>query len=62
MSMLDLIEMVCYWTAIAQELDENGGSARGWADAVMETKFKFGDDQKVVIYDIISVLELRFAE
>src|SRR5262249_35734001 len=32
MTPVDLIEMVCDWTAMAQEYDQDGGSARGWAD------------------------------
>ncbi len=30
MSDVDLIEMVCDWTAMAQEFEQDGGSARGW--------------------------------
>lgn len=62
MSVIDLIEMVCDWTAMAMELGESGGSARGWADKVVGSKYKFADDRKTVIYDVIGVLEKHFAE
>ena len=38
MSDVDLIEMVCDWTAMAEEFDQDGGSARGWADKTIGSR------------------------
>jgi len=52
MSDVDIIEMVCDWTAIAQERGENGGSARQWADNNVgdQKRFKFSEEEKQFIY------------
>jgi hypothetical protein len=57
MSQLDLIEMVCDWTAISQELKQDNGSARTWADKVIGTRFKFSDPQIKFIYEHIDFLD-----
>jgi len=57
MSKLDIIEMVCDWTAMSQELGQNGGSARGWADKNVGTKWKFNDENKKFIYQVITDLD-----
>ena len=57
MSDVDIIEMVCDWTAMAQELEEENGSARSWADKTVGKKWKFNDNQKKLIYDTIKALE-----
>jgi len=57
MSEVDIIEMVCDWTAMAQELGEENGSARSWADKNVGTKWKFNDVQEKLIYDTIEALE-----
>jgi hypothetical protein len=59
MSDIDLIEMVCDWTAIAQELGENGGSARQWADRVIGNRehFGFSEVKKQFIYRVIDDLD-----
>lgn len=57
MSDVDIIEMVCDWTAMAQELGEENGSARSWADKTVGKKWKFNDNQKNLIYDTIKALE-----
>lgn len=54
---LDMIEMVCDWTAIAQELGQDNGSARGWADKVIPARFGFSDEQIAFIYECIEFLE-----
>lgn len=58
MSDVDIIEMVCDWTAIAQELGENGGSARQWADNNVgdQKRFKFSKAKKQFIYQVIDDL------
>jgi len=41
MTDLDLIEMVCDWTAMSQELKQDNGSAKAWADMVIGERFAF---------------------
>lgn len=57
MTDIDIIEMVCDWTAMSQELNQDGGSAKGWADKNVGTKWKFTDDQKDLIYKTIKILD-----
>lgn len=57
MTDIDIIEMVCDWTAMAQELGENNGSARGYAKKVVNIKWDFSDDQVKLIYDTIKKLD-----
>lgn len=38
MSDVDLFEMVCDWTAMAQEFGQDGGSACGWADKTIGSR------------------------
>ena len=59
MSDVDIIEMVCDWTAIAQERGENGGSARQWADNNVgdQKRFKFSQAKKQFIYRVIDDLD-----
>ena len=54
---IDIVEMVCDWTAMAQEYGEDNGSARSWADKTVGTEWKFNDAQKQLIYDTIEELE-----
>jgi len=63
MSDVDLIEMVCDWTAIAQEIGENGGSARQWADNNVgdQKRFKFSEEEKQFIYRVIDDLDHQLA-
>ena len=57
MSEIDLIEMVCDWTAMAQEFDQDDGSARGWADKTIGKRVTFNSDKKRFIYRIIEELD-----
>ncbi len=59
MSDIDLIEMVCDWTAIAQELGDNRSSARQWADRTIGNRehFNFGEAKKQFIYRVIDDLD-----
>ncbi len=59
MTDIDIIEMVCDWTAMAQELGENDGSAKGWADKNISTKWDFTDDQVEFIYSVIKELDKK---
>jgi hypothetical protein len=61
MSDVDLIEMVCDWTAMAQEFGEEGGSARGWADKVIGKRVAFNAERTRFIYQIIEALDRQIA-
>ncbi len=60
MSDVDLIEMVCDWTAMAQEFSEDGRSARGWADKTIGKRIEFSKDKQQFIYQIIDRLDGLF--
>ena len=49
-----LIEMVCDWCATG---DERGNSARAWADKVINTRWKFNEEQIKLIYITIVLLQ-----
>jgi len=62
MSMLDLIEMVCDWTAISQELQQGNGSCKNWAKENIDKKWKFNERTKQLIFTIIDELDKRLRE
>ena len=57
MSAVDLIEMVCDWTAMAQEFGEEGGSARAWADKTIGARVLFNKEKTQFIYETIALLD-----
>lgn len=57
MTNVDLIEMVCDWTAMSQEFNQDGGSARGWADKTIGKRVQFNDDRRAFVYDTIDLLD-----
>lgn len=57
MSDVDLIEMVCDWTAMAQEFNQEDTSARRWADKTIGRRFVFNAEKTRFIYRIIEELE-----
>jgi hypothetical protein len=61
MSEIDLIEMVCDWTAMAQEFGQNGGSARGWADKTVGHRVAFDAEKRRFIYEMIDLLDRQIA-
>lgn len=61
MTDVDLIEMVCDWTAMAQEFGEIGGSARGWADKTIGQLVAFSDAKRQFVYEVIDELDRRIA-
>jgi len=61
MSDVDLIEMVCDWTAMSQEFNQDGGSARGWADKAIGTRVHFNDEKRQFVYDMIDLLDRQLA-
>ena len=61
MSDVDLIEMVCDWTAMAQEFSQDGGSARGWADKTVGKRVAFNAEKRRFIYQVIEELDRLIA-
>ena len=59
MTDVDLIEMVCDWTAMSQEFDQNGGSARGWADKTIGNRVHFNEAKRRFVYDMIELLDSK---
>jgi hypothetical protein len=60
MSDVDLIEMVCDWTAMAQEFGQDGGSARGWADKTVG-RVAFNAEKRRFIFEVIDLLDRQLA-
>jgi hypothetical protein len=61
MSEVDLIEMICDWTAMAQEFGEEKGSARAWADKTVGRRVAFSPDKQQFIYQMIERLDRQIA-
>jgi hypothetical protein len=61
MTEVDLIEMVCDWTAMAQEFNQDGGSARGWADKTVGKRVLFNAEKREFIYRMIEELDKQIA-
>jgi hypothetical protein len=57
MTDVDLIEMVCDWTAMSQEFAQDGGSARGWADRTIGSRMHLNDERRKFVYDLIDLLD-----
>lgn len=57
MTDVDLIEMVCDWTAMSQEFGQDGGSARGWADKMIGSRLRLNDDRRRFVYAMIDLLD-----
>lgn len=57
MTDVDLIEMVCDWTAMSQELGQDDGSARGWADKTLGTRLRLNDERRTFVYRMIELLD-----
>lgn len=61
MTDVDLIEMVCDWTAMAQEFNQDGGSARGWADKTIGHRVHLNPDRRRFVYQTIETLDRQLA-
>ena len=61
MSDVDLIEMVCDWTAMALEFGQDGGSARGWADKTVGKRVAFNTEKRRFIFEVIDLLDRQLA-
>jgi hypothetical protein len=62
MPLLDLIEMVSDWTAMSQELNQNGGSAKVWAEKNIDEKWSFNDATKAKIFDLIAFIDRKLGK
>ncbi len=62
MSGVDLIEMVCDWTAMSLEFDQDGGSARAWADKTLGHRVPFNEEQRRFIYEMIALLDSKITK
>jgi len=56
MPLIDIIEMVCDWTAMAEELGQ-GTSAKSWADKTIGHRWKFDENTTNLIYQQIELLD-----
>lgn len=61
MTEVDLMEMVCDWTAMAQEFGQDGGSARSWADKTVGKRVPFDAEKQRFIYETIAELDRQIA-
>ncbi len=59
MNDVDLMEMVCDWTAMSQEFGQDGGSARGWADRTIGHHLHLNDERRRFVYLTIERLDHR---
>lgn len=59
MTDVDVIEMVCDWTAMSQEFGQDGGSARGWADKTIGKRLHLNDDRIQFVYEMIELLDSK---
>lgn len=59
MTDVDLIEMVCDWTAMSQEFGQDSGSARGWADKTIGSRLLLNDERRQFVYKMIELLDSR---
>lgn len=57
----DLIEMVCDWTAMAQEFGENDGSTRVYAERTVGTRLHLNDARRSFLFEMITLLDARLA-
>jgi len=57
MTDVDLIEMVCDWTAMSQEFNQDGGSARNWAMQTIGDKVPFNDEKTRFVFEVIEQLD-----
>lgn len=61
MTDVDLIEMVCDWTAMAQEFGQDGGSARGWAEKTIGERLFLRDDRREFVFLMIKLLDSQLS-
>lgn len=57
MTEIDLIEMVCDWTAMSEELNQDSHSAKWWADKVVGKKINLNREKSIFLYNTIALLD-----
>jgi hypothetical protein len=57
MTDVDIIEMVCDWTAMAQASGENNGDASPWALRVVGNTCQFDEYRRTLIFRVIELLD-----
>lgn len=57
MTDIDLIEMVCDWTAMSQEFGQDGGSALGWAEKTIGSRLHLNDERRQFVFAMIDLLD-----
>lgn len=62
MTEVDLMEMVCDWTAMAQEYNQDGGSARGWAEKTIGHRLPLSDGQRQFVFATIERLDSKLRQ
>ncbi len=62
MTKIDIIEMVCDWTAMSQEFGEPNGSARGWADRTIGHRLHLNEVNRQLVYTTIEQIDAAFSE
>jgi hypothetical protein len=64
MTDVDIMEMVCDWTALAEEINPLEISARRWADTKIGKSLRFNERRRRLVYEVIDALDeaLRPAE
>lgn len=61
MTEVDLIEMVCDWTAMSQEFHQDGGSARGWAERTIGNRLHLNEQKRKFVFKMIELLDSQLA-
>jgi hypothetical protein len=59
MRIIDIVEMVCDWTAISEELGVKHGSCLGWVRHEIDKKWQFSTEMKDFIFTTIHELNKR---
>ena len=63
MTDIDIIEMICDWTAMEHEYGDPHGSARAWADKTIGTRLMLNPERRRFTYQVIDLLDQKlFAE
>lgn len=57
MTDVDLMELVCDWTAMAEEYGEANASALGWARKVLSSRWTFPKEREAFIMETIRLLD-----
>lgn len=62
MTDVDIIEMICDWTAMEHEYGDPSGSAREWADKTIGDRLALNQERRDFAYSIIELLDQKLQE